>query len=97
MSHKSMMVRLRPHAKATKAAGILFEQAVKEYTSRHRVKPGITRLARIHGSRGETDTVQKIEKRVDFDLVYMENRSVWFDLYILLRTVAAVLLTREAY
>jgi Undecaprenyl-phosphate glucose phosphotransferase len=91
------MVGPRPHATATKAAGILFEQAVKEYTSRHRVKPGITGLAQIHGFRGETDTVEKIEKRVEFDLEYIENWSVWFDLYILLRTVPAVLFTREAY
>ncbi|RMT83856.1 undecaprenyl-phosphate glucose phosphotransferase [Pseudomonas viridiflava] len=91
------MVGPRPHATATKAAGILFEQAVKEYTSRHRVKPGITGLAQINGYRGETDTVEKIEKRVEFDLEYIENWSVWFDLYILMRTVPAVLFTREAY
>jgi Undecaprenyl-phosphate glucose phosphotransferase len=91
------MVGPRPHATATKAAGILFEEAVKEYTSRHRVKPGITGLAQINGYRGETDTLEKIEKRVEFDLEYIENWSVWFDLYILFRTVPAVLLTREAY
>lgn len=91
------MVGPRPHATATKAAGILFEEAVKEYTSRHRVKPGITGLAQINGYRGETDTVEKIEKRVEFDLEYIENWSVWFDLYIILRTVPAVLFTREAY
>jgi Undecaprenyl-phosphate glucose phosphotransferase len=91
------MVGPRPHATATKAAGILFEQAVKEYTSRHRVKPGITGLAQINGYRGETDTVEKIEKRVEFDLEYIENWSVWFDIYILLRTVPAVLFTREVY
>lgn len=91
------MVGPRPHATATKAAGILFEQAVKEYTSRHRVKPGITGLAQIKGYRGETDTVEKIEKRVELDLEYIENWSVWFDLYILLRTVPAVLLNREVY
>ncbi len=91
------MVGPRPHATATKAAGILFEEAVKEYTSRHRVKPGITGLAQINGYRGETDTLEKIEKRVEFDLEYIENWSVWFDLYILFRTVPAVLLTREVY
>ncbi|KPA88954.1 MULTISPECIES: undecaprenyl-phosphate glucose phosphotransferase [Pseudomonas] len=91
------MVGPRPHATATKAAGILFEEAVKEYTSRHRVKPGITGLAQINGYRGETDTLEKIEKRVEFDLEYIENWSIWFDLYILFRTVPAVLLTREAF
>ncbi|WP_397452685.1 undecaprenyl-phosphate glucose phosphotransferase [Pseudomonas sp. NA-150] len=91
------MVGPRPHATATKAAGILFEEAVKEYTSRHRVKPGITGLAQINGYRGETDTLEKIEKRVEFDLEYIENWSVWFDLYILFRTVPAVIFTREVY
>ena len=91
------MVGPRPHATATKAAGILFEDAVQEYTSRHRVKPGITGWAQVNGYRGETDTLEKIEKRVEFDLEYIEQWSVWFDLYILLRTVPAVLFTREAY
>lgn len=91
------MVGPRPHATATKAAGILFEDAVKEYTARHRVKPGITGWAQINGYRGETDTLEKIEKRVEFDLQYIENWSVWFDLYILCRTLPAVLFTREAY
>ncbi|AZC27758.1 MULTISPECIES: undecaprenyl-phosphate glucose phosphotransferase [Pseudomonas] len=91
------MVGPRPHATATKAAGILFEEAVKEYTSRHRVKPGITGLAQINGYRGETDTLEKIEKRVEFDLEYIENWSVWFDLYILFRTVPSVIMTREAF
>ncbi len=86
-----------PYATATKAADILFEEAVKEYTARHRVKPGITGLAQINGYRGETDTLEKIEKRVEFDLEYIENWSVWFDLYILFRTAPAVLFTREAY
>ena len=91
------MVGPRPHATATKAAGILFEEAVQEYTSRHRVKPGITGWAQINGYRGETDTLEKIEKRVEFDLEYIENWSVWFDLYILFRTVPAVIMTKEAF
>ena len=91
------MVGPRPHATATKAAGILFEDAVKEYTARHRVKPGITGWAQINGYRGETDTLEKIEKRVEFDLQYIENWSVWFDLYILFRTLPAVAFSKEAY
>ncbi|HBX57835.1 undecaprenyl-phosphate glucose phosphotransferase [Pseudomonas sp. UBA2684] len=91
------MVGPRPHATATKAAGILFEDAVKEYTARHRVKPGITGWAQVNGFRGETNTLEKIEKRVEYDLQYIENWSVWFDLYVLFRTIPAVLLTREAY
>jgi Undecaprenyl-phosphate glucose phosphotransferase len=91
------MVGPRPQATATKAAGILFEDAVEEYSARHRVKPGITGWAQINGYRGETDTLEKIEKRVEFDLEYIENWSVWFDLYILFRTLPAVALTKEVY
>ncbi|MFG9811024.1 exopolysaccharide biosynthesis polyprenyl glycosylphosphotransferase [Pseudomonas aeruginosa] len=91
------MVGPRPHATATKAAGIPFEEAVSEYSSRHRVKPGITGWAQINGYRGETDTLHKIKKRVEYDLEYIAKWSVWFDLYILFRTVPAVLLTKEVY
>lgn len=91
------MVGPRPHATATKAAGVLFEDAVEQYSARHRVKPGITGWAQINGYRGETDTLEKIEKRVEYDLEYIESWSVWFDLYILFRTLPALVLTKEAY
>lgn len=91
------MVGPRPHATATKAAGLTFEEAVEEYTARHRVKPGITGWAQINGFRGETDTLEKIEKRVEHDLEYIENWSIWFDLYILFRTLPAILKTKEVY
>lgn len=91
------MVGPRPHATATKAAGVLFEEAVAEYSARHRVKPGITGWAQINGYRGETDTLEKIEKRVEFDLDYIERWSVWFDLYILFRTVPALLFNKDVY
>ncbi|AJO80708.1 undecaprenyl-phosphate glucose phosphotransferase [Pseudomonas sp. MRSN 12121] len=87
----------RPHATATKAAGVPFEQAVREYSSRHRVKPGITGWAQINGYRGETDTLQKIRKRVEYDLDYISKWSVWLDLYIVFMTVPAVLSTKEVY
>ena len=91
------MVGPRPHATATKAAGIPFEVAVSEYSSRHRVKPGITGWAQINGYRGETDTLFKIQKRVEYDLEYISKWSVWFDLYIVFMTVPAVLSTKEVY
>lgn len=91
------MVGPRPHATATKAAGVLFEEAVAEYSARHRVKPGITGWAQINGYRGETDTLEKIEKRVEYDLDYIERWSVWFDLYILFRTVPALLFNKDVY
>ena len=91
------MVGPRPHATATKAAGVLFEDAVSEYSARHRVKPGITGWAQINGYRGETDTLEKIEKRVEYDLDYIERWSVWFDIYILARTIPALLLNKDVY
>jgi Undecaprenyl-phosphate glucose phosphotransferase len=91
------MVGPRPHATATKAAGILFENAVEEYTARHRVKPGITGWAQVNGYRGETNTLDKIQKRVEYDLEYIERWSLWFDLYILFRTLPAVISARSAY
>ena len=73
-----------------KAAGVSYA-AVIEYQIRHRVKPGITGWAQINGWRGEIDNETKIQKRVEFDLYYIENWSVTFDLMILGRTVFTVL------
>ncbi len=91
------LVGPRPHAASTRAAGKLFSDVVQSYAARHKVKPGITGWAQVNGWRGETDTEDKIVKRVEHDLYYIENWSIWFDLYILVRTVGAVLLPRNAY
>ena len=91
------MVGPRPHATATKAADIPFEEAVADYVARHKVKPGITGLAQVHGYRGETDTLEKIQKRVEYDLAYIENWSLGLDIFILLRTLPAVLSMKAAY
>ena len=80
----------RPHALATKAAGRRFEEVVEHYAARHKVKPGITGWAQVNGWRGETDTIEKLEKRVEFDLYYIDNWSVWFDLMIIAKTVLLV-------
>ena len=91
------LVGPRPHATATRAADILFEDAVAEYSARHRVKPGITGLAQVHGYRGETDTLEKIERRVEYDLEYIETWSLGLDLRILLKTIPAVLASEQVY
>lgn len=91
------LVGPRPHATATKAADIPFEEAVADYVARHKVKPGITGLAQVYGYRGQTDTLEKIQKRVEYDLAYIENWSLGLDLYVLLRTVPAVLSMKAAY
>jgi len=76
----------RPHALQAKAANTLYHDAVGGYFARHRVKPGITGLAQISGWRGETDTVDKIEQRVNYDLHYIENWSPLMDIYIVFMT-----------
>ena len=91
------LVGPRPHATLAKAGAELYEHVVDGYFARHRVKPGITGWAQINGWRGETDTADKIERRVEFDLYYIENWSLTFDLYILARTPLALLNTKNAY
>jgi lipopolysaccharide/colanic/teichoic acid biosynthesis glycosyltransferase len=85
------LVGPRPHALAASAAGISYALAISEYPIRHRVKPGITGWAQVNGWRGETTTIEQIQRRVDHDLYYVENWSLSFDLLILGRTVFAVL------
>ncbi len=70
---------------------------VDGYFARHKVKPGVTGWAQINGWRGETDTAEKILKRVEHDLYYIENWSVFFDLYIVLRTPIALAKSENAY
>jgi Undecaprenyl-phosphate glucose phosphotransferase len=87
----------RPHAPGTRAAGRPFEDVVARYAARHRVKPGLTGLAQVRGFRGETDTEDKIVRRVECDLEYIENWSVWLDVGILARTAMMVLRMKNAY
>ncbi len=91
------LVGPRPHAVQGKLNARLFDEAVDGYFARHRVKPGITGWAQINGWRGEVDSQEKIQKRVEFDLHYIENWSVLFDLYILFRTPLALLKAENAY
>lgn len=91
------LVGPRPHALAAKAADVLYDEAVDGYFARHKVKPGITGWAQINGWRGETDTQEKLQKRVEHDLYYIENWSVLFDLYILLKTPFALIKAENAY
>jgi Undecaprenyl-phosphate glucose phosphotransferase len=89
------LVGPRPHAVQGKLQSQLFDEAVDGYFARHRVKPGITGWAQINGWRGEIDNEEKIQKRVEFDLYYIENWSVLFDLYILLKTPLALISKNE--
>jgi putative colanic acid biosynthesis UDP-glucose lipid carrier transferase len=84
----------RPHAVAHNEQ---YAQIIKAYTVRHKVRPGITGWAQVNGFRGETDTLDKMRARVEFDLDYLRNWSLALDLHIILRTVATVLWDRKAY
>jgi Undecaprenyl-phosphate glucose phosphotransferase len=91
------LVGPRPHAVHAKAANRIYDEAVDGYFARHRVKPGITGWAQINGWRGETDSQEKIQRRVEHDLYYIENWSILFDVYILARTPFALLNLESAY
>jgi Undecaprenyl-phosphate glucose phosphotransferase len=91
------LVGPRPHAVHAKAVDRLYDEAVDGYFARHRVKPGMTGWAQINGWRGETDSQEKIQARVEHDLYYIENWSVLFDLYILAMTPFALAKTENAY
>ncbi|MEH3148207.1 MAG: undecaprenyl-phosphate glucose phosphotransferase [Methylobacterium frigidaeris] len=91
------LVGPRPHALQAKAANALYDQVVDGYFARHRVKPGLTGWAQVNGWRGETDTSEKIQRRVEHDLYYIENWSVFLDVQILMMTPFALLKTENAY
>jgi putative colanic acid biosynthesis UDP-glucose lipid carrier transferase len=81
----------RPHAVAHNEQ---YRKLIKGYMLRHKVKPGITGWAQVNGLRGETATLDKMEARIQYDLDYLRNWSLWLDLWIILKTVKVVL-TRE--
>jgi len=89
------LVGPRPHAVQGKLQTRLFDEAVDGYFARHRVKPGITGWAQVNGWRGEIDNEEKIQKRVEFDLYYIENWSVLFDVFILMKTPIALMTRNE--
>lgn len=84
----------RPHAVGHNKE---YRGLVKGYMLRHKVKPGLTGWAQIHGFRGETDTIDKMEKRVEYDLEYLRNWTPMLDIYVILRTVKLVVTGKNAY
>jgi putative colanic acid biosynthesis UDP-glucose lipid carrier transferase len=84
----------RPHAVAHTE---LYRKLIKGYMFRHKVRPGITGWAQVNGLRGETDTLEKMERRIACDLDYLRRWSLQLDLWIVLRTVLVVLDGRNAY
>lgn len=87
----------RPHAVNAHTAQQLWDEVVDGYFARHRVKPGITGWAQINGWRGEIDSPEKIQRRVELDLEYIERWSVLFDLYIVAMTPLSLLQGENAY
>jgi putative colanic acid biosynthesis UDP-glucose lipid carrier transferase len=88
------LVGPRPHATAHNEQ---YRKAIQGYMLRHKVKPGITGLAQVNGWRGETDTLEKMQKRVEFDHKYIREWSLGTDVKILFMTVATVLKRDNAY
>ena len=87
----------RPHALAMTAQGMALEEAAKDYPARFRMKPGITGWAQTNGWRGNVDTVEKLVRRVEHDLFYIEHWSLGLDLLILRKTVSCVFSDDTAY
>ena len=84
----------RPHAVAHNEE---YRQLIKAYLVRHKVKPGITGWAQVNGLRGETDTIEKMKARVEYDLEYLRNWSLALDLQIIVRTAGLVIFDRHAF
>ena len=84
----------RPHAVSHNE---LYRKLIKGYMVRHKVKPGITGWAQINGLRGETDTLDKMQGRIDFDLDYLRNWSLRLDIHIILKTISLVIKDQKAY
>ena len=97
LSGQLSLVGPRPHAVHAHTKNQLWDQVVDGYFARHKVKPGVTGWAQVNGWRGEVDNEEKIRRRVEHDLYYIENWSVLFDLYILLITPRKLLNTENAY
>jgi putative colanic acid biosynthesis UDP-glucose lipid carrier transferase len=84
----------RPHAVAHNEQ---YRRLIRAYMVRHKVKPGITGWAQVHGLRGETETIDKMQARVEYDLEYLRNWTLGLDLQIIARTVMLVFSDRNAY
>jgi Undecaprenyl-phosphate glucose phosphotransferase len=87
----------RPHALSTRTEGRNLDELVDYYAARHKVRPGLTGWAQIHGFRGELDSIEKLQKRVDLDIEYIERWSIWLDLKIIFMTALIPLHDSHAY
>jgi len=74
-----------------------YKEEIEHYMRRHKVKPGVTGWAQVSGWRGETDTLEKMQKRVEFDLYYIDHWSLWFDLKIIALTILRSFFDKHAF
>lgn len=88
------LVGPRPHAVEHNE---LYRKLVSGYMLRHKIKPGITGWAQVNGFRGETETLEKMQKRIDYDLYYIQHWSIWLDFIILWRTARVLFGDKNAY
>jgi putative colanic acid biosynthesis UDP-glucose lipid carrier transferase len=84
----------RPHAVAHNE---VYRKLIDGYMVRHKVKPGVTGWAQVNGFRGETDTVDKMKQRIEYDLAYLRSWSLRLDLVIILKTVFVLFGDKKAY
>ncbi|MCL2874964.1 MAG: undecaprenyl-phosphate glucose phosphotransferase [Betaproteobacteria bacterium] len=84
----------RPHAVAHNET---YRKAIKGYMIRHKIKPGITGWAQVNGYRGETETIDKMQKRIKYDLEYLRNWSLMLDFWIIVKTILVIVRDRNAY
>lgn len=94
LQDRMSVVGPRPHAVAHNE---MYRTLIKGYMVRHKVRPGITGWAQVNGQRGETDTLDKMQSRIDFDLDYLRNWSLKLDLFIILKTIRLVFKDNSAY
>ena len=96
LSGEMSLVGPRPHAIGMKTGDVESAKLVSEYAHRHRMKPGMTGWAAIHGSRGPVDTPALVRERVALDVQYIEHQSFWLDLYIMAMTIPCLLGDKDA-
>ena len=94
ISGSMSLVGPRPHAVAHNE---YYREKVHGYMARHKIRPGITGWAQVNGCRGETEVIEKMQRRLRYDLEYIQNWSIALDLRILIKTLATVLFDRNAY
>jgi Undecaprenyl-phosphate glucose phosphotransferase len=94
LSGEMSLVGPRPHASAHDKH---FSEILEQYAFRHHVKAGLTGWAQVNGARGETDTVEKMQRRVDLDIWYVNHWSIWLDFQIMFQTLRIVVSGENAH